>query len=74
MKQIEDTFKDFTTREDIAIVLINQFVRPSCQPCRHLISLHARYYGISQCVARTPAGSKADACQMLHAGGRVDTA
>lgn len=28
MKQIEDTFKEFTTREDIAIVLINQFVRP----------------------------------------------
>lgn len=28
VKQIEDTFKDFATREDIAIVLINQFVRP----------------------------------------------
>ena len=27
MKQIEDTFKDFTTREDIAVVLIVQFVR-----------------------------------------------
>ena len=27
MKQIEDTFKEFTSREDIAIVLINQFVR-----------------------------------------------
>ena len=33
MKQIEDTFKDFTTREDIAIVLIVQFVRlpPACR-------------------------------------------
>ena len=29
MKQVEDTFKDFTSREDIAIVLINQFVRPN---------------------------------------------
>ncbi|KAH6797939.1 vacuolar ATPase subunit F family protein [Perilla frutescens var. hirtella] len=26
VKQIEDAFKDFTTREDIAIVLISQFV------------------------------------------------
>ena len=34
VKQIEDTFKDFTTREDIAIVLINQFVRVSPGPSR----------------------------------------
>jgi len=35
VKQIEDTFKDFTTREDIAIVLIVQFVRPAlvAPPC-----------------------------------------
>ena len=26
VKQIEDAFKEFTTREDIAIVLISQFV------------------------------------------------
>ncbi|XP_055808969.1 V-type proton ATPase subunit F-like [Solanum dulcamara] len=26
MKQIEDVFKEFTTREDIAIVLISQYV------------------------------------------------
>lgn len=26
MKQIEDAFKEFTTREDIAIVLISQYV------------------------------------------------
>ncbi|KAB2018381.1 hypothetical protein ERO13_D08G206400v2 [Gossypium hirsutum] len=26
IKQIEDTFKEFTTREDIAVVLISQYV------------------------------------------------
>lgn len=26
MKQIEDAFKDFTAREDIAVVLISQYV------------------------------------------------
>ena len=30
MKQIEDTFKDFTTRDNVAIVLINQFVSDIC--------------------------------------------
>ncbi|GMP99636.1 hypothetical protein CsSME_00047037 [Camellia sinensis var. sinensis] len=30
VKQIEDAFKEFTTREDIAIVMISQFVS-----CKH---------------------------------------
>lgn len=30
MKTIEDAFKEFTNREDIAIVMINQYVRHSC--------------------------------------------
>ena len=39
VKQIEDTFKDFTTREDIAIVLIVQFVSPlPLQLCDHRVN------------------------------------
>ncbi|KAF0934592.1 hypothetical protein E2562_025679 [Oryza meyeriana var. granulata] len=30
VKQIEDAFKEFTTREDIAIVLISQYTSPDC--------------------------------------------
>lgn len=30
LKQIEDAFKEFTTKEDIAIVLISQYVSVSC--------------------------------------------
>jgi V-type H+-transporting ATPase subunit F len=30
VKQVEDTFKDFTQRDNIAIVLINQFVSLDC--------------------------------------------
>ena len=29
MRAIEDAFKDFTSRDDIAVVLINQYVRTS---------------------------------------------
>lgn len=35
VKQIEDAFKEFTTREDIAIVLISQYV--SFLLCFHLL-------------------------------------
>lgn len=30
MRQVEDTFKDFTQRDNIAIILINQFVSVRC--------------------------------------------
>lgn len=33
VKTIEDAFKDFTNREDIAIVMINQYVRHSSAKC-----------------------------------------
>ena len=38
-KQIEDAFKDLTTREDIAVVLINQTVADTI---RHLVDDYAR--------------------------------
>lgn len=34
VKQIEDAFKEFTAREDIAIVLVSQYV--STQPFFHI--------------------------------------
>lgn len=34
VKQVEDTFKDFTNRDNVAIVLINQFVSPASGFCR----------------------------------------
>ncbi len=44
MKQIEDAFKDFTNRENVAIVLINQFVSD--------ISTHNR---LKECTLEQPA-------------------
>ncbi len=35
MKRIEDAFKEFTSRDDVAIVMINQFI---ANMIRHLIS------------------------------------
>lgn len=42
VKKIEDTFKDFTNRDDIAIILINQHV---ANMIRHLIDnyIQVRY-------------------------------
>ena len=41
MKRIEDAFKEFTSRDDVAIVLINQFI---ANMIRHLI---ANYTAVS---------------------------
>ena len=35
MKRIEDAFKEYTSRDDVAIVMINQFI---ANMIRHLIS------------------------------------
>ena len=39
MRKVEDAFKDYTQREDIAILLINQHV---ANLIRHLINNYAR--------------------------------
>ena len=45
VKQIEDAFKEFTTREDIAIVLISQYVsEPS--------NMHAYYLCIDKFISQ----------------------
>lgn len=48
VKQIEDAFKEFTTREDIAIVLISQYV--SNLVCSFFVQLFILlYHGIMAC-------------------------
>ncbi len=39
MKKIEDSFKEYTNRDDIAIVLINQFI---ADMIRHLIANYTK--------------------------------
>ena len=48
MKRIEDAFKEYTNRDDVAIVLINQYI---ANMIRHLI---ANYTEVSKTVPGTP--------------------
>ena len=44
VKKIEDTFKDFTNRDDIAIILINQHI---ANMIRHLIDGYIQVHLVS---------------------------
>ena len=47
VRKVEDAFKDYTQREDIAILLINQHV---ANLIRHLINNYARARSASSCL------------------------
>ena len=57
VKQVEDTFKDFTQRDNIAIVLINQFVSLGCWSSANLVHQLWHHLGVARRLYAKPLSS-----------------